>query len=261
MSWSGTLSANNYPRGFWARQFDSFETRNQRRFDVIFGVILPVVVLVVDPIVFQNGIRGGPGVLGDYQIFSYLLCGVQMGLLLLWRSCGSRLTSISAVLGGTLIGGAVFSFAIALLLTPFSIIGMLIVIGVAGFTPYLTGFVYLRNGVRAIKAQDKKIPATVRGWVIVGALISSLVTPYVVSTQYSQAVAMCVSDLLYSEGQDVEVAANRLRWFPNIPPKQRRRIIQAYFSEQHLDKKEILAEYWKRLTGEDINEQQYRYRD
>jgi hypothetical protein len=253
MSWSPTF-ANSYPRvGFWARQFGDFETDRQALFDVVLGVILPVIVLVVDPIVFQGGLFGDEPVLGRFQVFAYLFCALQMGLFLAWRTWRAQLRPIGGVLGGAFLAGAFFSFVMGIVLLPFSLIGLIVLIGAAGFTPFLTGLIYLRTGVRAIRAQQNGLTGRVRALVISAALVWAIGTPLALSQAYTGIVSQMVTELIYSEGTEAEQAVSRLRWMPVVPPTERKRIRDLYEREIHVDKKDLLRNYWKELTGEDIN--------
>ncbi len=253
MSWSPTF-ASTYPRtGFWARQFGDFETDRQALFDVILGVILPVAVLVVDPLVFQGGFFDDQPILGKFQIFAYLFCALEMGLFLAWRTWRAQLRPIGDVLGGAFLAGAFFSFLIGAVLLPFSVIGLIVLIGAAGFTPFLTGLVYLRTGLRAIRAQPNGLSTRVRALIIGVAVISSVATPLALSQAYTGIVSYTVTVLIYSEGTEAEQTVNRLRWLPIVPSNERQRILDIYRREQHVDKKELIRNYWKELTGEDID--------
>jgi hypothetical protein len=188
MSWSPTFTSH-YPRTrFWARQFADFETDQQAAFDLIFGLILPVIVLVIDPFVFQGQWFSDQPYLGRLQVFAYLFCALQMGLFLVWRTWQTQLRPISGLLGGALIGGAIFSFLIGLAILPFTLIGLIVLVGVAGFVPFLTALVYLRTGVRAIRAQQNGLATKVRSLVIGAALVSAFATPFSVSQAYTRVV-------------------------------------------------------------------------
>lgn len=45
---------------FFKRQFASQRTEAQDAFDITFGIVLPILVLVADPIVFKGGFLGEP---------------------------------------------------------------------------------------------------------------------------------------------------------------------------------------------------------
>jgi hypothetical protein len=68
---------------FWSRQFQTEATYKQKRFDIIFGVVLPVMCFFFDPVVFKWWLPGGNGaLLGTYKPFAYILSyAAIMGLL------------------------------------------------------------------------------------------------------------------------------------------------------------------------------------
>jgi hypothetical protein len=133
--------------GFWKRQFQSEATAKQKTFDGVFGVVLPALCFLFDPFVF----RGSGALLGAYKPFAYLLSYVSiMGLLafVLW---GEKLKWFNGFLVGLFAVGALISTGIGLVLLPFSLFGLMILIGAMGFTPLFTGFVLWRSAVRAFK--------------------------------------------------------------------------------------------------------------
>lgn len=139
-------------RPFWIRQFEPVPTRSQELFDGIFGVILPILCFVADPIVFRGGFFGGP-VLEGYQVLAYLVSTIEIGVFIVWRTFRKQLVTFSAPFAGVLFAGGLFSAAIGIAILPLSMLALLVVIGILGFTPFLTAFVYFRSGVRAMKDQ------------------------------------------------------------------------------------------------------------
>jgi hypothetical protein len=138
-------------QGFWQRQFDDAPTPAQRRFDVVFGIVMPILCFVFDPIVFRNEFeyRGG-GLYSEYQLYAYTFGALEMVALCAWFLSAGRAGRRPAALAGMLLAGALFSFFIGLTILPYSIVGLLfLLIGALGFVPFLTAFVYLRNGWRA----------------------------------------------------------------------------------------------------------------
>jgi hypothetical protein len=137
---------------FWRRQFDSVPTRSQDLFDGIFGVILPVLCFVADPIVFKGGVMDAPW-LEHYQVLAYLVSVVEMGVFIVWRTFRKQLTAFSAPFAGVLFAGGLISTSIGIAILPLTLFGLLVLIGILGFVPFLTAFVYFRSGVRAMKDQ------------------------------------------------------------------------------------------------------------
>ena len=139
-------------QGFWRRQFAAEPTPTQDSFDRWFGVALPVLCFVLDPLIFKNWILHR-GLLEDYRLFAYMVSALQIGMLLCWFTFRRDLETFAAPFAGVFVAGAVFSAAIGILILPVSLVGLMFVIGIAGFMPFVTAFVYLRTGVRAMKAQ------------------------------------------------------------------------------------------------------------
>ena len=122
-------------------------------------------------------------------------------------------------------------------------------IGVLGFTPFLTAFVFLRNGIRAVRAQqgsDVRLPLAVLSAVL------SITLPWLVSLQLTQAISRSIADVLYGDANQAEAAVNRLRWVPFVPDQCLDPIVEAYVIESSLERKDSLKKYYRYLSGEDI---------
>ena len=136
-------------QGFWRRQFGAQVTRKQRRFDVAFGLVLPVLCFVFDPIVFREWFSDAPGLLGRWQFYAYTISALEMVALAAWLFKANGGGRPPAALGGMLLAGGFFSLLVGVVLLPFSLLGLILFVGVFGFTPFFTAVVYLRNGWRA----------------------------------------------------------------------------------------------------------------
>src|SRR6266536_1392415 len=90
--------------GFWRRQFMPTTTRAQIIFDLLFGIVSPVLCFVYDPIVFKSDF--GDGLFVEYQSFAYIVSVVEILLLIMWLVCGRQLEPRTQLLGGMLLAGA-----------------------------------------------------------------------------------------------------------------------------------------------------------
>jgi hypothetical protein len=126
-------------------------TQAQRRFDIMFGFVMPVLCFVFDPLVFHRWLSYKPGLFGRWQFYAYTISALAMVALAVWFFKASRGGGRPpAVLGGMLLAGGVFSLVIGVVLLPFSLMGLVFfLVGAFGFTPFFTAVVYLRNGWRA----------------------------------------------------------------------------------------------------------------
>ena len=158
------LSESSSPGDFWVRQFAMPATRRQRVFDVIFGLAMPVVCMIFDPIVFKGSdVLSGEGMLSELQWFPYSGLAIELIALGLWLHYGERLGRWRDVLGGIMLGGAIIAALIAVTIFPLSLIGIVfMLVGTLGFTPFLTSLVLARNATRALAQREDASPVSAR---------------------------------------------------------------------------------------------------
>lgn len=235
---------------FWPRQFALVPTSAQNRFDAIFGVILPVLCFITDPVVFKGTI-GGPW-LDDYQFVAYLISTIEMGLFLVWRTFRTRVNWVSPIFAGAFFAGAAFSTVIGLAILPLTAFGLIFVIGIFGFIPFITAFVYLRAGVRAMKSAGAdvrlgtKISAAVFGAVLVTAL------PIYVNAQVQNEVSLSVQSVIHGDATRAEAAALQLKRMRVLPRRYRDQMSYAYGNEFDPVKRERIKRIYEEITGEDL---------
>ena len=76
-------SDNDHPEirpRFWKRQFLGPATTPQIIFDVVFGIVGPVLCFVFDPVVFRGDFLSEP-LYADYQLFAYLVSSIEISVL------------------------------------------------------------------------------------------------------------------------------------------------------------------------------------
>lgn len=169
-------------KGFWARQFQQEATKAQRKFDWIFGVIMPVICIFFDPVFFSTHNQSQP-IWGAFTTLVYLLSFTAILAMMAWLIWGSRLRWLNAILGGLFLAGAVVAFAIGVFMLPYSLLGLIIVIGALGFTPLLTGIVYLRNSARAIGAAELFLVRKTLVYTVLLSTLASGIIPYVINAE------------------------------------------------------------------------------
>lgn len=174
--------------GFWKRQFLQPRSRKQELTDWLYGVVIPLACIAFDPIVFKSGSMGG-SLLGAYRPFAYLLSAVSILAMAAWLLWGERLKWLCAPLGGLFLAGGAVSLVIGAILFPFSVIGLFFfLIGALGFTPLISGIVFIRNGVRALRASSAHFEARVVWRAATLAVLLSIVIPYLANVYVSAIV-------------------------------------------------------------------------
>ena len=255
----------NEPR-FLKRQFQPPTTGAQKAYDVLFGVVAPILCFVFDPIVFRSA-DFGPALFSDFQAFAYLVSGIEILLLIVWLVWGRNLEAATQLAGGMLAAGALISSAIGLVLLPFSLMGLMIGIGVFGFIPFLTALVYLRNAKSAFKLAAKpsnpptslkqlrkdsnpiirsRLAATLVGCVLV------LGPPAGLTFAASIFVSQAMTAVLSADERQADLAIDEIKYLQLLARPQVDQLVSAYQQANEPLRKEELKRRYLKLTGEDI---------
>jgi hypothetical protein len=124
-------------------------SRKRRIIEIAFGIVLPPICLAYDPGLFHRGFISA--IAAEIQVFAYL--SIFVGMLALVISF--RLNSVSEryilLIAAILIIGAIFAFIIWIVILPIWTFGLLVWgAGIIGFTPFITAYIYWRNGREAM---------------------------------------------------------------------------------------------------------------
>ncbi len=164
---------------FWKRQFQTELTRKQKIFDWIFGVVLPTACCFFDPLVFKGAMSHNGAILGEYKPFAYLISFSSIVLMMLFLLFGRKLKWFNGVLAGLFLVGSAISFIVGIVIFPLSLFGLIILIGILGFTPLFAAFVYFRNSIRAISFAETTTKDFLLFNLVAVSAIFSFVLPYV----------------------------------------------------------------------------------
>lgn len=157
---------------FVRKQFRPYSIRWLDGIDAMFGILTPVVCLLIDPRVFTHGPTPSEPGLSGWRVFAFTAVGGgALALMSVWLTRGRSgwLMSMIAIpfgvgaLGAVLIGWqtALLSVAALGLLVVAGLMGSPLIVvqtapiaglGLLGLTPQLTGIVYLRTAARAVAA-------------------------------------------------------------------------------------------------------------
>lgn len=245
---NGEIGKSEPQKGFWRRQFQKKSTRSQRVFDWIFGVVLPVICFVFDPTVFKGGFFG-PANLGNYKPLAYVLSFILVMAMSAWLVWGEKLKWLNAFLAGLFAVGSLISLAIGIVLLPFSLLGLIVLIGILGFTPLLTSIVYLRGSLRAFHAAkpflERKI--LIRSFVL--SVLFSAVVPWVLNVQVQNAL----DEMSRGDARTIRAKARGLKY---VAPLVNFDVLARQYALENEkmddERKAAFAEVYRELTGENI---------
>lgn len=169
--------------GFWRRQFRLPPTSRQTMWDVLFGICLPLACLAGDRVLFWGGRFIGHGddpvgwsLFGDFAVLAYAFIVTEVLLLGLWILLRRKLTRSSAFFSGPFLAAWLFSLLLATVLLPVSVVGLVLVIGILGFSPWLTFFAFFRNWRMTRLLSSDHVSKRRRFWLTVAGVVFA-VTP------------------------------------------------------------------------------------
>ena len=235
---------------FWKRQFNEPRTQSQVAFDVVFGVVGPILCFFFDPVVFRSGLVGP--LFPDYQTFVYLFSGIQILLLCFWLIIGSGPEFSNALIGGAMSTGSFLCLVIGCALLPYSLWGLMVGIGLFGFTPFLTAFVYARNGYRALSADPERLSVFTRTFGILCGFILAVGLSLPLSIQIRSAVTSSVHQVIHADAVTAPRAAKKLTVLKYFADDELDRIVRAYMSERDERRKQIMRSAYLEITGQDL---------
>jgi len=144
-----------------------------------FGVGLPIACFVFDPIVFTETSSA------RFAVGVYLFAAIAIGALALSLTRGGG-AGDHAFLRGVLFAAGIFALVVGVVMLPLAVLGTLFVgIGLLGFIPFATAYVYLRKGWPGRLAAARPLRGI--GWFLAGmvgpaaivALVQLLATSHV----------------------------------------------------------------------------------
>jgi len=149
------------PQTFIQRQVVRLHPRGNVLAVVVIGVIIPMILLAIDPGLFSGDGMGSGLETSRYRAFVYVSAAVA-ALNLLGAVFVPEM--VGALRAGIFFGSGLLVFPIALGVTPFTVIGMFYFgIGVLGLLPWLVAWLYHRLGQWALEEErrrsgDAKVP-------------------------------------------------------------------------------------------------------
>ena len=140
------MATNRKLSGFWPRQFAIKSTRYQRLFDIVIGILAPIFCVLFDPVIFR-----GHALLPNLRVLNGIMMGIAIVTLSLWFKQVHFLKKRALLVAVIFIVSASYALVLGIKLFRISVIGLEFGIGILGFTPFVTSFVYFRNAVRAFR--------------------------------------------------------------------------------------------------------------
>ena len=226
-------------------------------FSVAFGVVAPIVCFTMKPVLLPGDGSEIPGLgfISTFWIFSYGVVGLGIASLTLWLCCGPRLGSWCGIVSGDLLACAIFAGGLWLVMLPFSVIGLLVIIGVLGFVPLLTAATFGDHGIRAFHLARRLLGERMAWSTMLLGAVLVIGVPGSLQTWVCLAVRDAISDVALGEPSGMA----RLRAL--YPYTDHDCLVWTYAAEHDPDRKKRLAMAYRDLTGKDVENRLSRLAD
>jgi hypothetical protein len=237
-------------QGFWAYHFSCVNTKKRRVFDVLFGIIVPILCFVFDPMVF--GSSGNPRLklryFSELKFLVYFFCALSIINLLVWLVFEKKLTKYGNIFGGLLWSSSIGAFLIGVLILPITLFGLLFLIGVFGFIPFVTAFVYLRNGAHAFQSTTRPLNyfGTIATLILCASFMFGVSTLVHLkcNTMLAQSLQLIVTD------EPTESAIRVVKYLASTEDADA--IVWAYSKEKNPKQRGRMGIAYYKITGNDI---------
>jgi hypothetical protein len=227
---------------FWQRQIAPRATPGQVGFDVVFGIVMPIVCLYFDPIVFRSESLGPP-LFGSNMI----LCACAIGLGLFSLAGWLIVLRPSALLAGILAGGAILALLLGLMLFPLSMLFPFVPTAFLGFTPLATALTFGRNAIRVYR----RVGPTHFAPALAGlGLAISCAGPVGVQSYIHTAASRAAEFVASHDADQAGDALTVLKRFRLCGSADR--LLLAFEAENNAIRRERLGAAYLGLTGEDV---------
>jgi hypothetical protein len=211
----------------------------------VAGVLLPVAMVAVDPVVFRAVEGLGSPILG----FVKPACYAWLGLSVLCMALALMGIARGAVTAGVLGSAALFGVSLGIALLPFSAIGVLLMgIGLLGLSPFVSAAVYAWRARATYRQSTGSNAKPLAALGCLAFLSVGLAAQWHVSRVFEEAVATIRSGDT-ARSKDAVAALVRVRYL--LSPDE---LVWPWRDEQPGPVKDRLAAAYRELTGTDIEE-------
>jgi hypothetical protein len=188
------------------------------------------------------------GLLSAYKPFAYSASAIAIALMVTWLLFRDRLGWLNALFAGAFFAASTISLAIGAVLLPISLIGLVILVGALGLTPIFTGVIFLRNGVRALRAAKLDVTNVKLDYASIVGTLWALAIPFTLQMEVNRSIDL----IAHGTPETIRVQGLKLRLLaPIVDASQIRRISrnESLGSEQRNETEAL----YRQLTGKEVD--------
>jgi hypothetical protein len=169
-------------------------------FALLFGIAAPVALLWIGPGLFTPAFGEAAALPAYWARVCYVVAGALSVALLVWLLTGARHRALGLLVAGPFAVGFLLSLALGFKGLWMAMGAIESIGGVLAFTPWLTAFVFAREGVRALRAGADLSPTATGVSLVVGTAALLGIVAFAVGVRRRQ--ARLLTDQLLSKRAD-----------------------------------------------------------
>ncbi len=227
-------------------------------FDLTFGVFVPLICLIADPIVFRAGtISFASGMLTAFKIAAYTSIAISVTALAAWLIFRRPLAAYSGYLDGIFMMAQVMAFLLALYILPDSLTAIGITgFGLLGLTPFVTSFVFFHQH-RLARADASMLPHRARN-TLIGALVA-IIIPLLLQTTTTSYVNNALLTILNDPDSSAAAVTQLKTAFWCGDECFYELVLKHYQFRDDPDRQQYFATIYRDITGDEIPQIQDRF--
>ncbi len=221
----------------------------QVAFDLLFGLVAPIVLLVTDPALFRADVADRAALPPYWATPTYVVVGALLTALVVWGITGMRSPTLGILLAGPFAAGALLFVLLSGKLFVFAFAHSDLLSGWVAFTPWLTAFVFVRHCVLACRAgASRSVGLSVL--VLVASFAAIAGALWGVAAARHRAAAVLESQLLSDDLADLDHALAQIQSARQVDMDN---VAEAYAQMEENDpRRPRVKDAYARITGAPI---------
>jgi len=222
-------------------------------FQVLCGLVVPLLALVFDPIVFHKRLRlaiSDAGIFEALRVGGYLALG---GSILAYASIlvlPPHRPAARTLAAGLLCGATLIAYGFGLALAPASLLGLLFIIGILGVIPFLAAWAY---GRIAWQLLHFGLPRWYRRWQFWLGFLLLLIIPLGAQVYATRRIDSASQTLIAGDsGRREAIATLRSAFWCSVSCYDQ--LVWAYDRESDPAREAALADAYREITGGSIED-------
>jgi hypothetical protein len=221
----------------------------------MFGIVVPVICIVIDPVVFRSFLRG-EAILGEFKPFVFILSFVNILALIGWLLQSLLFKRTSVILAGLFfISGLASVITGIVVVLSFLDHPLVFFLAALGYVPlFAAAFVYFRNAVRALHQAE----LFMTGGAVVAVFVLSSFVSVAVPLASNVAIDVAIDRMVRGTPEQIYSTAGQIKYI--APVVNFDRVAKRYCDRNYFrERRKALSDVYYQFTGLTTRDIRFRF--